>query len=444
MLENALDHAKMALILPLLLAVGARQGPSEKPEDSPIFELSSSQLSPIEPDIIAQQAAKLLEDKERYPYKTLARIYLIKGDAHIRLKQPALAKADYESALQLVPSDPEITARLARSYLYLRQLQGARELASKLVKHNPNLPDGHCLLAGISLITQDYPACVGQASEALKLDSKCSDALLFRAEALYQTGKRREALTDIDQYIQLSPLGGFYGPANSYVIRGKVLLHLGRTDAALESYLMAKKLSPTSFEAAFGIWMCYDELGKRQLSVMISEQLVREHPRSIDAVDAGVLSYVKVGCYEDASKLARTGLELEPTNAQVHFRVGNIHQAQQMYGQAIASYNKALALDRQHQGALASKAFVLAACPEKKFRNGPEALKLATTACELTGSKNATYVFVKGAAHAECGQFEEAVTCVEKALKIGAGDRTLEDECRICLRLYNDKKPYRK
>jgi len=59
---------------------------------------------------------------------------------------------------------------------------------------------------------------------------------------------------------------------------------------------------------------------------------------------------------------------------------------------------------------------LLATCRDNRFRDGPEAVRLATQACELTDWKNPWYLGTLAAAYAQMWDFEPALKWQRAAL----------------------------
>ena len=88
-----------------------------------------------------------------------------------------------------------------------------------------------------------------------------------------------------------------------------------------------------------------------------------------------------------------------------------------------------------------------ASYPSDEIRDGPEAIKNATLACELTSWRDWGCTEALAAAHAEAGDFERAIMWQKKAIDLagsGPNIRTLEALLlQWRLRLYESHKPYR-
>ncbi len=88
-------------------------------------------------------------------------------------------------------------------------------------------------------------------------------------------------------------------------------------------------------------------------------------------------------------------------------------------------------------------AFLLASCPDEKYRNGKEALSLLEPLCK---AKDAHWGcdFAKAAAHAELGEFEAALAVLDLAAqKARQKEKEVPKMIESCRAWYKDKRPYR-
>jgi hypothetical protein len=79
------------------------------------------------------------------------------------------------------------------------------------------------------------------------------------------------------------------------------------------------------------------------------------------------------------------------------------------------------------------------------MRDGPEAVRLAERASELTGHQNVWFLHTLAAAYAEDGKFTNAVTTVEQARRLAEalGQSTATKRAEIRVELYRNNEPYR-
>ncbi|MFC1792680.1 hypothetical protein ACFL3Q_03740 [Planctomycetota bacterium] len=87
-------------------------------------------------------------------------------------------------------------------------------------------------------------------------------------------------------------------------------------------------------------------------------------------------------------------------------------------------------------------ALIYATCLDERFRDGPEAVKMAKKACELSAYKNHYHVATLAAAYAECGDFENAIEWQKKAVELEGND-IFKTEYEKRLAAYRAKKPWR-
>ena len=90
-------------------------------------------------------------------------------------------------------------------------------------------------------------------------------------------------------------------------------------------------------------------------------------------------------------------------------------------------------------------AWLLAVAPEASVRNGREALVISDRLCQATHRLQPVFLRTLAAAHAELGQFEEAVNSAEQSLRLSteAIDRSLTEQITKQISLYRAGKPYR-
>ncbi len=119
-----------------------------------------------------------------------------------------------------------------------------------------------------------------------------------------------------------------------------------------------------------------------------------------------------------------------------------IWKAEGQFDRAMADLDRAIQIDPQDTTALNRLAWFWATCLDPKYRDGKNAVKLATRACELDGWKTPYPIGTLAAADAEAGDFDSAVKWQTKANALYSGVKDKADgEAR--LELYREKKPYR-
>ena len=159
------------------------------------------------------------------------------------------------------------------------------------------------------------------------------------------------------------------------------------------------------------------------------------------------------GQYEDAIKTLAKAHGLDPNMPGI---LGGLSEAQYRAGKyedAVKTLARELEIDRRVLGedspmtlyCMNQLAWVQATCPVAEMRNGAEAVKLATKACELTEWKEPMHVDTLAAAYAETGDFDSAVKWQKEAIRLltkkDPAEWPAQFEAR--LKLYESGKPCR-
>ena len=113
---------------------------------------------------------------------------------------------------------------------------------------------------------------------------------------------------------------------------------------------------------------------------------------------------------------------LAPKNPRVLAELGKVLIESGKYQEALRRLRKAVSMesgkDAPNPDPLNDLAWLLATSPDESLRDGPEAVRLAKKACELTGNRNGAYVDTLAAAYARTGRFDKALAKAREALAL--------------------------
>lgn len=104
----------------------------------------------------------------------------------------------------------------------------------------------------------------------------------------------------------------------------------------------------------------------------------------------------------------------EPANPIQFFNQGMAAEIKGNFNQAIINYNKTINIDPGYAQAYNNLAWIMATCPDKRYRNGSQAIEFAKKALSL--SKEVDFLDTLAAAYAEAGNFEKAQTVQKDAI----------------------------
>jgi tetratricopeptide (TPR) repeat protein len=314
------------------------------------------------------------------------------------------AKAFFTKRIEANPRD--VNAYMARASVQQMQkdFDGAIKDLSEAIRIRPNAAACWVNRGTLWRVKKDDEQAIKDFTEALRLDPKQVIALNERGNALARKRQYDAALADFNEAIRVSPTF----PA-SYRNRGRTWVAKKEFDKALADFNEAIRLNPK--DAA-----CWNDRGLLRVQK-------KEHDKAI----------------EDFTEAIRQNRQFK----EAFNNRGLAWKNKKEHEKALRDFQEATALDAKYAAGLNNLAWLLATCPEAKLRDGKKAVDLARRACELTGWKNAHYLDSLAAAHAEAGQFDEAVKWQKKALEDKAYSDRYGKAGAERLRGYEEKKPYR-
>ena len=253
-----------------------------KPETDEILDaarlVSMGQFSEAQAKV--SEAIKLLEGPNlKQPFRLLAEVYLIQGDAAFGMglyadaerfystshqfasavkdgllisaaaRGTGIAKGSqgrnkealdaFDEALQQNPKDAEAWYNKGLALVNLGRHEDALHAYDESLKINPKSAEAWNNKGGVLAILGRCEEALRAYDECLKLDPKHTSAWCGRGAVLAWFGRNEDALRDFDEALKLNPKS-----AEAWYNRGKTLGRLGRKDEALASVDKAQQIDP--------------------------------------------------------------------------------------------------------------------------------------------------------------------------------------------------------
>ncbi len=225
---------------------------------------------------------------------------------------------------------------------------------------------------------------------------------------------------------------------------GAALLKQGQTDAAIRQFQDAIRLAPEGANPHYNLGVALSIQGHTEAAITQFQEAVRLEPGSAAThYNLGVALGTE-GQTEAAITQFQEAIRLQPAYPEALGSLAGALGGQGRYAEAIRFYHAALKAQPGETGVLNNLAWLLATCPDAAFRNGPEAVRLATRACGLTGYSQPLLIGTLAAAQAEAGDFKAAIATAERAAAL-AKSLHLEDIAarnRELLQLYRQGQPF--
>jgi Tfp pilus assembly protein PilF len=200
----------------------------------------------------------------------------------------------------------------------------------------------------------------------------------------------------------------------------------------LEHFDRAIQKSPHDARAFVGRANIYFRQNDNVKAIADYDEAIRLDPRDPEPFRWRGWAWKRQG--DDAKALAdlNEAIRLDPGDAPSWRIRGAVYSAQKNFQECRANYDRAIELDPFDADLFNHRAVLLAKCPDKSFRDGAQAVKDGTRACELANWKTFHYILNLAVAYAEAGDMVKADARLEQALKMAPKgsreqfERTLE------------------
>lgn len=218
---------------------------------------------------------------------------------------------------QLPPgSGPALEAALidAQSQLILGKLDKAEELASDLVRKNPNNDALAFLMAQIYTEKEDLTGALREIKRARNLDKTNVWYAIMHADLLEQSGGFNEAARIYEELTLQYPAREDY-----YVQWAFFLIRDGRPEDALKVYDRLEKALGYSSETSRKKYMLYRGMGKHREAANVLEEVLARKPRDMEVMYILAEFYAETGGIQQARRWYERILELHPGETEARF-----------------------------------------------------------------------------------------------------------------------------
>ena len=277
-------------------------------------------------------------------------------------------------------------------------------------------------------------------THAMKVTQNNYIAYAVVGTTLHESGRTDAALPYVEKALELKPdhFECRHVLANIYVAQK-------RTEEAFAQFARVVETNPR-YADGFNSWAAaLAAAGRFPEALTKVDEALRIHPDHLSAHLLRPLVLQRMGRMEDAAVDARKLLQLQPTNTTALVNLGNGFMKVQRPSDALPIFQYILRFEPDSVEAMNRVAWIYATHQDAAIRQGAEALRLATRACELTGRQHPLSLNTLAAAYAETGQFEAAVATATQALQL-ATKAGLNDQATVIQKLldaYKSNTPHR-
>jgi tetratricopeptide (TPR) repeat protein len=290
------------------------------------------------------------------------------------------------------------------------KVDDAIQLFRQALVCKPAYPEAHFFLGRALEAKGQTVAAMSEYQEALRLRPDFDSAHTMLGLLLAKEKKFDEAEAQYQAALKSDPES-----AAAQSDWGMALAMQGRWQESGEHYQQAVRLDPTLAEAHSGLGVDYLQTGQLAEGTAELRTALKLNPG--DSESRGNLGQAlnQQQQWAEAAELLKPLASSEPTNFNVQFQYALDMEHLGQTRDAISHYAAALLQNPDSPDALQHRAWIAATDSQAEFRNGAQAVEMASRACELTGQKRPSMLLTLAAAYAEAGRFGDALATVGKA-----------------------------
>ncbi len=321
-----------------------------------------------------------------------------RGDAHLRVGELDLALACYRQILSRDPDHPDALINLGFILRETGQTAEAAIVLARAVEVAPKDADAQYLLAGVRQAEQNPDAARELFLRAIAQRPEFEQAYRDLTLLLFQQGRFAEAVAQCEEGLRQIPLSAdlhFYrsnlhlhAQEHNAAILGlkralelkpellaartslsHLLVSAGLIDAALASYLEETRLMPEDAGAQIRVGATLNILARHKEAIGHFLRAIELQPGLAVAYDGLSSAYAGAEDIAKAHEASEMAVSLAPDIAALHLALGLILQQRGMRDAALASFEKAIALEPLHAHARWARVMSHAPC----YSDTPEA-----------------------------------------------------------------------
>ena len=267
--------------------------------------------------------------------------------------------------------------------------------------------------AKIYSVNKNADLAKADMDRVIELSSADIEGLLLRAQVLLDDDKLDEARKDVDAAYELDN-----NRVGTVLLRAAIASEQKRFADAISDYQLILKNTPKGQEKnprlLMQLALLYVQDNRPTQAIKIFDQIIKTNQDYWEAYRLRGDTRLGLGDHENAIKDFESALELVPE------------------------------AEADRSGILNNLSWVLSTTPNDALRDGKRALEYAIEACKLTDYKAPHILSTLAAAHAEAGEFDQAVEWSQKGVELARETNATQlQQLESELESYKEKKPWR-
>jgi len=361
----------------------------------------------------------------------------------------------FEKSKELKSDYPPLCVIFGNRRLVSGELLKAKKLFNDALISFKNVPHAYVGLAKISIAQNDLDSAYINLNKALEIAPAFRETHVLLADVYRRKGEISKAESEFKIIEQLPDKLDLKDPFYNQMVdegvssfwrqvRGDNYLQSGQLEKAeIEFRKVTEIKSHASFNNNLG--NVYQKQKKYDLAAEQYQLALELDSVNIDALNNLGVVYFQTGKMEKAISLVKRSLKLNPNSKDGYLNLGTFYKLQNNRSESVKCFKQGMELAPDDLRFAYQLAWLFSSAPEKKLRNGEEALRLAKLIFENKDIDMSSKFDLVAAALAENGQFEKAREMAAQAHQsaVKSGKRQLAPAIFKRIKLYKMNKPYR-
>jgi tetratricopeptide (TPR) repeat protein len=256
---------------------------------------------------------------------------------------------------------------------------------------------------------------------------------------LQKKGQHDEAIAHFQKSLELDP--------NKFETQNNLGYSLSMGSRLRDAFPYLEKaveMNPNYAAGHYNLGNALLRSGRVAEAIVQLQKAVEIDPTYVPALSNLGSAFLQTGQVDESLARLQKALQIDPNYKAAHFNMANTLLQMRRTEEAVSHLQRVLEIDPGDAEAQKNMAWVLATCPNPRFRDGAKAVELAERASKA-GSTNPVVGATLAAAYAEAGRFPEAVSTAEMALQLAtnSGNLQMADVIRTHLEFYRAERPFR-
>ena len=249
--------------------------------------------------------------------------------------------------------------------------------------------------------------------EALRLDPSQPMVRFALASTYRATGKRDEAIEEINRAITLQPSNDEF-----HRMLGLMYGEMHRTDDAIAELSVAKSLRPGFWNSYRALGLVYFQAGRYDEAIAALKRATELQPDSNSGFQMLGTAYHASGDFEHALVSYNQANAIKP-NPRAWSNIGMIRHRQGKYGEAVTAYQKSIELSPREAATFRNLGDAYARVPDAANARVAYQQALELTKAQLTvNPRSSTLVALEALCEAKLGHLDEATRLAKHAVDL--------------------------